>query len=473
MQKLDKESFLLLCRENPEAATELFFQLLEKYKALEARVKELEHQLAKNSHNSSKPPSSDGFKKKTKSLRTRSGRSVGGQKGHRGTTLRRVEKPDETVIHKVETCEKCHRSLKKSPVVDYEKRQVFDIPLVKIKVTEHQGEIKECPRCSTINKASFPASVTQPVQYGTELKGRAVYLTVRHHIPYERTAEILWDFYEAQVSVATIFKANNECSQAVTESVAAIKEQLIASEVVNFDESGLRCEKKNHWIHSAGTPVLTHYTAHTKRGKEAMDAAGILPNFKGRAVHDHFKSYFNYDCLHSLCNAHHLRELIFLYERDKQNWAKSMIKLLLHIKEAVDQAKSEGKNHLSDEALRAFRHRYRRLIRQGLKANPNRDPARKKLKRSKAQNMLRRLQDFEEEVLAFMTDFRVPFDNNLAERDIRMIKLQQKISGCFRTKKGAEMFCRIRSYISTAQKQNYNIMQVLKGALQGSPATFA
>lgn len=473
MQKLDREQILDLCRSNPEAAAELILRLAEKNLQLENRIKQLEDQLSKDSHNSSKPPSSDGLKKQTKSLRKKSGRSVGGQKGRRGTTLRQIEKPDEIVRHTVDTCKKCHRSLKKQPVQGHEKRQVFEIPPVQIEVTEHQAEIKTCPHCSSVNKASFPSSVSQPVQYGSNLKAHMVYLTVRQHLPYQRTAELLADFFGAEISTATIFKANKEAAARLEEPVHAIKEQITASEVVHFDESGMRCEQKNHWVHSAGTPRLTFYMIHKKRGSEAMDAAGILPRFHGTAAHDHLKAYFKYSCAHSLCNAHHLRELVFVVERHGQVWAQDMVELLLDIKEAVDKAKAVGKSSLSSQTVKAFVSRYRRIVQQGFNANPDRDPVRKRKKRSKAQNLLHRLQDFEGQTLAFMHDFRVSFDNNLAERDIRMVKLQQKISGCFRTKKAADKYFLIRSYISTALKQNRKVIELLKTAFEQKPIMLA
>lgn len=471
MQKPDREQILHLCRSNPEAAAELILHLFEKIEEHEQRIKLLEDRLSQNSGNSSKPPSSDGLRKQTKSLRKKSNRPVGGSKGHHGATLRQAAKPDEIIVHAVTTCKTCRRSLKKRPVDGYEKRQVFDIPPVKIKVAEHQAEFKTCPYCSSVNKASFPSSVSQPVQYGPNVKAHAVYLTIRQHLPYKRTAELFRDFFGVDISPATIFKANKECSTLLEKPVNDVKEQIAVSAVVHFDESGNRCAQKNHWVHSAGTPTLTYYMIHKKRGSAAMDAAGILPKFNGRAVHDHLKSYFNYSCSHSLCNAHHLRELTFLVEREQQAWAKDMTDMLLDAKKAVAQAKAAAQPRLFDETIQAFTRRYRRIVQQGFNANPDRDPARKRKKHSKAQRLLRRLRDFEEQTLAFLYDFRAPFDNNLAERDIRMVKLQQKISGCFRTKKGADMFYVIRSYISTAMKQKRNIMQILKTAFENEPVS--
>lgn len=408
MQKLDKEQVLHLCHSAPEAAAELILHLLEKSEELEKRIKLLEDRLSQNSGNSSKPPSSDGLRKQTKSLRKKSSRPVGGLKGHCGTTLRQVAKPDEIVVHAVMTCKTCHRSLKTQPIEGHEKRQIFDIAPVKIKITEYHAEIKTCSHCYSVNKASFLSSVTQPVQYGPNIRAHAVYLTVRQHMPYKRTSELFRDFFGVDISPATIFRANKECSLLLEKPVNDIKDQIAASDVVHFDESGNRCAQKNHWVHSAGTPTLTYYMIHKKRGSEAMDTAGILPKFNGRAVHDHFKSYFNYSCSHSLCNAHHLRELIFLVERDQQVWAQNMIDMLLDAKKVVDQAKAAAKTRLLDKTKKNFVRRYQRIIKQGFNANPDRDPARKRKNHSKAQRLLRRLKDFEKQTLAFLLIFVCP-----------------------------------------------------------------
>lgn len=476
MQRLTREQIRAVYDAGPEAVISLIEQAIEANEMLvqqvillQTRVNELEQQIAKNSRNSHKPPSSDGLKKQTKSLRQKSKRKAGGQKGHKGQTLKQVAKPDKIVKRFVTQCEACKKSLVNTKVKRYEKRQVFDIPPVSIQVTEYQAEIKDCPHCQATNKASFPQAVTQPTQYGSRIKERAVYLMNQHLLPYERTAEIIADFYGRKISAGTLYHINQACFEALKEPVEKIKEQIIASDVINLDETGLRAEKRTQWLHSAGTPKLTYYMFHQKRGSVAMDEANILPQFNGTAIHDHWKPYFKYDCRHGLCNTHHLREFIFIFEHEKQQWAKQMIDLLLEIKQSVDQAKINGQTHLARSQIEDFERQYENILDEGFRLNPDRDPKRKRKKRTKAQNLLIRLRDFREPTLAFMYDFRVPFDNNLAERDIRMTKVKQKISGCFRTNLGAEMFCRIRSYISTAKKQGRNISDVLRSAVDGNP----
>ncbi len=442
-------------------------------KAQSNRIKELEGQISKDSHNSSKPPSSDGLKKKkrTSSLRGKSGKKNGGQKGHKGRTLEAVETPDHIKKYAVNSCSECQGDLAGVEASGYEKRQVFDIPPVQIEVTEHQAEIKNCPDCGHCNKGEFPDGVSQPAQYGPRLKAQASYFNTYHFVPLERTTEILSDLYNHAISDGVISKANSTILENIAPSTKAIKEELLASEVVHFDESGLRVEAKLHWLHVASTATLTHYDVHQKRGSEAMDESGILPKFTGTAVHDHWKSYFKYDCSHSLCNAHHLRELQFIYEQYDQQWAEDMGLLLLEIKKALERSKQI----LAPEKLAEFDKRYDALVAIGLKANPQpqQPPEQKKKRGRKKQtppkNLLDRLKDFKSEVLAFMYDPSIPFDNNQAERDVRMIKVKQKVSGGFRTKYGADTFCHIRAYISTARKQGHRVIDVLHDALVGNP----
>ena len=476
MQKLTREQIQQIYDNGPEAIIQLIEKLFEAIQqnehlvdqvaSLQARVDELEKQLAQNSRNSHKPPSSDGLKKKVRSLRQKSKHKSGGQKGHQGHTLKQVAKPDKVIKCTLDSCPSCGKSLADSATVGVDKRQVFDIPAVSIEVTEYQAEIKTCTHCNTTNKASFPKTVTQPVQYGSRIKAQAIYLMNQHLLPYQRTAEILFDFYGQKMSTGTLFNINHGCYQALKQPVENIKQQVIASDVVHFDETGLRADKKTKWLHSASTSRWSYYTFHQKRGSDAMDEANILPQFNGIAVHDHWKPYFKYTCRHALCNAHHLRELIFIFEHDKQKWAKQMIELFLEIKQSVEKAKCNGAKSLARSKIENFQKRYHKIIDHGFKLNPHYDPKRKKKKRTKAQNLLHRLKLFGEQTLAFMYDFRIPFDNNLAERDIRMIKVQQKISGCFRSNQGAEIFCRIRSYISSAKKQGYNILNAVQAAIE-------
>lgn len=443
--------------------------------ALTARVKDLEDRLAKDSHNSSKPPSSDGFQKKTRSLRTESGRPSGGQKGHPGSTLRLVETPDRVVPHSPTQCAGCGASLVRTPIQDYERRQVFDLPPLRLEVTEHRAEVKACPCCGQETKGAFPDGVRQSVQYGERVKALGVYLIEYQLIPYDRTEEIFADVFNSTVGEGTLHRAIINCYAGLAHTEEQIKQGIREAAVAHFDETGLYVAGKRQWAHAASTERLTHYGRHARRGSAATESIGILPRFQGTAVHDGLSLYWQYRaCAHGLCNAHHLRELTFIAEQHGQPWAGDMKALLLEIKAGVEQGKAAGAARRTDDPAPAFEQRYQAILDEGFAANPPADPVdapkkRGRKKQSPAKNLLDRLSAHREAVLAFMYDFRVPFDNNLVERDLRMIKVQQKVSGCFRSSEGADYFCRIRGYISTVKKQGGKVLAAIEGIFKGMP----
>jgi transposase len=475
-----QEEVRAIYRQGEEAVVALHNQLIEIIVVLAGEVQALKDQLAKDSHNSSKPPSSDGLKKKPtkRGLRKPSGKKRGGQPGHEGHTLKAVAHPDRVQVHSVERCRYCQASLAQVAAERVEKRQVFDLPTVRLEVTEHQAEIKACPQCLQENQGEFPVGITQPVQYGSEIKAQAVYFNQYHHIPLERTCEILSELYGSPFSEATLLETCEQVAEAVTPVDEQAKEHLIQTEdVVHLDETGSRVEGRLHWMHVASTETVTHLEMHDKRGKLAHEAIGILPKRTGWVMHDGYRSYGKYpDARHAWCNAHHLRDLLFLHERFSQPWAEALLKLLLEIKQAVETAQRNQLLALSADQITDFERRYAELIAQGLKSNPlpsQPDPPvprkRGRVKQSPARNLLDHLHQHQQAVLAFMYDFKVPFDNNLAERDLRMVKLKQKVSGCFRTVQGAHTFCRIRSYISTSRKNGLRVLDALRMAICGDP----
>jgi transposase len=439
---------------------------------LQQEVRALRDQLAKNSQNSGKPPSSDGLKK-ARSLREKGKRRSGGQAGHEGHTLKMVERPDHLERHAVLTCPHCAADLRAVAPYEVERRQVFDVPPVHVEVTEHQAEVKRCPKCGRQVKGSFPAQVTQPVQYGPRLAAQAVYLTVYQLLPLARACQLFDDFYGHGPAEAFVLEAQAACQAHIQPALDSIKQGLIASDVAHFDESGVRVEGCLNWLHTVGTQRLTYYAIHRKRGQVGMQAIGILPHFRGRAMHDHWSPYLKFEnCQHAFCNAHHLRELRFVVEQYDQTWARDMAQLLLDIKAEVKAAPSD-QTSLSPERIAHYEQRCDDLLRQGFEANPPPDPPpqgrRGRKKQSPARNLLDRLAQHKLETLAFMHDFRVPFDNNLAERDVRMVKVKQKISGSFRTRSGADAFCTVRSYISTVRKHGSNVIAAIHDAFLGQP----
>ena len=469
IEQLYQESLALI-----QALRQQVAGLQEQIVAQQELIQQLQDQLAKDSHNSGKPPSSDGLKKgRRKSLRQSGQRPRGGQRGHKGRTLMQVAEPEHVVVHGLAGCPQCQTELTEVAVEGHVKRQVFDIPPASIEVTEHQAEVKQCPGCGVCVKGEFPSHVTQPTQYGPRLKAFACYLYSQQFIPLARIRELLTALYGHAPSEPAILAAVRQLASHTQASLEQIRQQLITAPVVHFDESGLRVDGLLRWLHVASTEKLTHYHVHDKRGHVGMRVAGILPHFKGVALHDYWRSYFKFrDCQHCLCNVHHLRELRFIVEQYEQTWAAQMERLLLDIKAEV-AATSALHTALPPDRLAHYEAQYDALIAQGFADNPSAAKTEPRPigrpKQSPPKNLLDRLHKHKAGVLAFMYDFRIPFDNNLVERDVRMIKVQQKVSGCFRTLDGAHTFCAIRSYISTARKHGINAINAIYDAFLDQP----
>jgi transposase len=439
---------------------------------LKQQVQELQERLKKDSHNSHLPPSSDRFGRQPRSLRKKSGKKAGGQAGHPGSTLHLSETPDEVIVHAVERCAMCQQDLREVSSQQTERRQVVDLPPKRLVITEHQAEAKVCPVCQQVTQAAFPEEVRAPVQYGPALGAVAVYLVQQQLVPYERACEVMQDLLGPTMSVGTVQALVHRCAEHLVPVEEQLKEALRQAEVLHQDETGLYVAGKRHWMHVSATEQLTHYQVHAKRGKEALDEIGILADFHGVSVHDGWQSYWQYACDHALCNVHHLRELTFLSEEQQQVWADQMITLLLDIKAAVEQARAQGRTSLHPLEVQDWKARYEALLDEGYQANPPQPPPvikKGRRKQSAARNLLDRLSKHQEAVLLFLDNFAVPFDNSLAERDIRMVKVQQKISGCFRSLPGAQAFCRIRGYLSTLRKQGLPVFSALEQALCGHP----
>ena len=435
------------------------------------RLDKLEAMLLKNSNNSSKPPSSDGFKRKPKSRRVAGKASAGGQKGHPGSTLKRVDVADEVQLHQPpQRCTACGSKLDmRMATVDAHGRQVMDLPAIRIRVIEHRLQRVRC-RCGQVHAGCYPEGVTQAAQYGPGIKAAVVYLTQYQHVPMKRCTRLLQDLFGVTMSPASVHAAIAQAHAVVTPLVQALSESLLQAPVVHFDETGMRVGTKLHWMHSASTEDAVIYQVHARRGYKALEAFNLLPRFKGVAVHDGWPSYYRFDVRHALCNAHHLRELEFVVDSTGQQWARDMMSLLVEINRAVDTSRN---GVLSKPAAASYRDRYRQLLEQGRQHNPQRltDPSRKDkrggIKQSTTYNLIRRLDEYADDVLRFMRDARVPFTNNLAERDLRMPKLKQKVSGCYRRLAGAQAYCSIRSYIGTLQKQSKDLIQALTMLFSG------
>jgi transposase len=451
--------------------------LREQVASLAAQVQALQARLGKDSHNSSKPPSSDGLARKvnkTKSLRRKSGKKPGGQLGHQGETLRLVATPDTVEEHRPAVCETCQAELgAEAEVVGRERRQVYELPPLRLVVHEHQALHLRCPQCHQVGVGAFPIEASSRAQYGPRLRALAIYLVGQQFVPYARVRSLFAEVLGLHLSTGTLVQWMQQAATVLEPVEAQIQAALQQAPVLHSDETGVRQAGQLAWAHVASTSRLTHYAIHPKRGREATDAIGILPGYTGVSVHDGWKPYQTHtQCRHALCNVHHLRELTFLEEHYQQDWATELKRLLREMKAATDQVRHCGHAALDPARRAAFVARYDALIAAGLAANPPpelRLRRRGRRKQTPARNLLERLLLGKEQVLAFLDDLTIPFDNNQAERDLRMLKVQQKVSGAFRSVAGAEAFSRLRGYLSTLHKQGVHLLAALETLFTEQP----
>ena len=449
--------------EGRDVLLDAFAALQAENAALRQRIAELERRLGLDSSNSGKPPSSDGLKKKPsriRSLRETSGKKSGGQKGHPGETLRQVEIPDEVSDHRPPRCAGCGASLEGAPSTGFTTRQVFDLPEPEpLIVIEHRAHVCTCAACGTQTRGQFPDDVTAPVQYGPRIGAVAVYLSAAQFLPQERLADAMKVLFGVLVSAATLAGMSRACARRMQGFVASVRDLVASAPVKHMDETGFRIAGKTRWLHVASTAWLTFYRTCSKRGS-------LLANVVGIVVHDHWKPYYTMTgVLHALCNAHHLRELKALVDIEKEAWARKMQTLLRAACRAVNRANESG-TWLSPRFVALVRARFEAIIAEGLtfhEAQPALDTDRHRGRRARrtGHNLLLRLHQRKDDVLRFLDDPRVPFTNNQAERDGRMMKLFQKISGCFRSSEGAADFATLRSLISTASKQGWDVIDTL------------
>lgn len=436
--------------------------------ALKARMAELERRLELNSSNSGKPPSSDGLKKpaRVRNLRERSGKKPGGQMGHKGETLRQVTDPDVVIDHYPPACSTCGVGLDLETSVGHSVRQVFDLPEPQpLVVTEHRAHDCQCTACGAKTRAPFPDGVNAPVQYGARITAFVIYLLHYQLLPENRLAALMADLFGVKVAAATIARMSRTCAERLRGFAATMRDLVAGAQVKHMDETGFRIGGKTQWLHVASTALLTFYRVCAKRGSLLANVAGIV-------VHDHWKPYYTMQgVLHALCNAHHLRELKALVEIEKEEWARKMQRLLRRACHVTNRARERGVP-IKPRLIDCFERRYDAILAEGLVFHEAQAPLvraaikgggkrRGRAPRRTGHNLLLRLATRKNDTLRFLRDATVPFTNNQAERDARMMKLRQKISGGFRSLQGAMDFALIRSFFSTANKQGWNIIDAL------------
>jgi transposase len=445
---------------DPDAIVDAFLDF-------ERRIEELEARLKMNSRNSSKPPGSDGYSKPApKSQRKKSGRASGGQKGHKGKTLQRIDDPDKIEPIRLGSCPHSGIELNESHIVDVMRRQVFDLPETKLEVTEYQAHVYEVPGTGVRVHGKFPKEANAPAQYGFRFQAWLVYLVDYQFIPLRRVRQMCEDLFGYAVSEGTISEARKRCAANLAEFIRVTGIKLKDESILHTDETGMRVEGKTVWLHSISTKELTLYHIDPKRGLVAIEAMGILPSFKGRLIHDFWGAYLGLDCEHGICNAHIVRELTYFEDLD-QSWARDLKTLLL-----------AACKEPAAKTLTQWKRNYRRLVKKGYQSNPFDPPVRKtgqlgRAAKPKVVNLLDRLDQYEDWILAFLADPNVPFTNNQAEQDVRMAKVRQKISGCFRSWDGSRIFAVIRSYISTCIKQDVPLFDALVCTMKNEAKLFA
>jgi transposase len=462
-----------------EASYEQQLQAIqEQLRQAQARIAELERRLCKNSHNSSKPPSSDGLRRKTHSQRKPSGKKSGGQQGHPGVTLSMVAAPDSSVSHRPADCEQCGACLQQIQGHIVERRQVHDLPEIRLEVTEHQVEEIRCPHCQHISRGSFPREVNAPVQYGPRIRAWGVYLNQYQIVSVERTCQTLWEGLGCDISEGTLLGWVQDASKKLSSTMERIKQALLAVKLLHSDETGMHLHNKLHWLHVICTQFLTYLAWHPKRGRDAIEAIGILPTYQGRLMRDRLSSYDHYACSQSICGAHLLRDLTGIFEQFKEKWARAMHRLLTRLCHLADEWRARGANCVPQQIRDRWVARYFRILSLGFAAQPPPKPRppgkRGRMGQTDAKNLLDALLHRAPQVLAFLDDLQtIPFTNNQAERDLRMVKVQQKVAGTFRSDDGATAFCRIRSYLSTMHKQGRPLLEALAAVFAGNPFPIA
>jgi transposase len=439
-----------------------------------ARIKDLEDRLAQDSRTSSKPPSSDGLTRLPRRSHRASSKRPGGQAGHAGHTLAMVEQPDDVVRHRPKVCSQCGEDKSAVPGSVAERRQVLDVPEMRLVAHEHQIEALCCPTCQSTSLGSFPTSVSAPIQSGPHLQALAVSLHQGQWLPTARTCEALAALCGCQISEGTLIQWSELAAERLAPTVERIAELIVASPLQHGDETGIRVYGMLHWVHVNCTPFLTHLTWHASRGRGAMDEIGIWPRFTGRGMHDRLASYDAYDGAHSLCGAHLGRAGAAVAQQEQQEWASQMQDFLLDLHDACHQWRLLHLSAVPPIERDDWVARYFEILAAGYAAQPPPPAscagARKgRPKQSKAKNLLDALLGRAEQVLALLDDLRIPFTNNQAERDLRWAKVQQKISGTFRSATGVTAFCRIRSYLSTMQKQGHSMLSALTAVFHGQP----